>query len=115
MKYKTTDNIGGTTEITASQLFQAIPITVAAPSGGDTTIIKAGTPLKEDGTSTTGAGAVGILLYDVDTANNPNGSIVVAGIVDSTKAQSVSGVTYADALYAALPAITFRTNIGVNE
>ena len=112
MKFKTTE-IGGSVEILASKDFQSVPVTVATPSGGDG-IVKAGTPLKADGTSTTGANAAGILLYDVDTLANPNGALVVAGIIDAKKAQAHSGVTYAAALYTALPAINFRTNIGVN-
>lgn len=88
------------------------PIKVAAPQSG--TVVKAGTPLTAAGASTTGSGAVGILLYDVDTAINPNGTVVQSGPIDSTKAQAHSGVTYADALATALPAVQFRTNIGVN-
>ena len=102
---------GGTIEILASKDYQAIPIKVATPGSG--TVVKAGTPLTADGTSTTGSGAEGILLYDVDTAKNPNGALLKQGIIDSTKAQSHSGVTYVSALYEALPAIVFRTNIGV--
>lgn len=90
------------------------PIKVAAPSGDDP-VVKAGTPLTEAGASTTGTGAVGILLYDVDTSVNPNGTVVQSGPIDSTKAQAHSGVTYAAALATALPAVQFRTNIGVNE
>lgn len=112
MKFEKT-LVGGTVEILASKDFQAIPITVATPASG--TVVKAGTPLNESGESTTGEGAVGILLYDVDTAENPNGACVVIGIIDATKAQEHSGVTYADALYDALPAVIFRPNIGVNE
>ena len=111
MKFSTTE-YGGTVEILASKDFQAIPIKVATPMSG--TVVKAGTPLTEDGASTTGSGAVGILLYDVDTAENPNGAAVVMGIIDATKAQSHSGVSYQSALYSALPAVIFRTNIGVN-
>lgn len=115
MKYTET-TIGGSVEILASKDFQAIPIKVATPSGEGvtTTIVKAGTPLTAAGASTTGANAVGVLLYDVDTAENPNGAAVVQGIIDATKAQTHSGVTYAAALYTALPGIVFRTNIGVN-
>lgn len=104
--------IAGGVEILASKDFQAIPIKVAAPQSG--TVVKAGTPLTAAGASTTGANAVGVLLYDVDTAKNPNAAAVVQGIIDATKAQSHSGVTYASALYSALPGIVFRTNIGVN-
>lgn len=109
--------IGGSVEILASKDYQAIPIEVATPSGEGvtTTIVKAGTPLTSAGASTTGANAVGVLLYDVDTAENPNGAAVVQGIIDATKAQAHSGVTYVAALYTALPGIVFRTNIGVNS
>ena len=101
---------GGTIEILASKDFQAIPAKLATP--GEGTVVKAGTPITAAGESTTGSGAVGVLLYDVDTAKNPNAALVVQGIIDSTKAQSHSGVTYVSALYEALPGIIFRTNIG---
>ena len=104
-------NYGGTIEILASNDFQAIPVKVADPSGTPG-VVKAGTPLTADGASTTGSGAIGILLYDVDTAKNPNGAAVVQGIIDATKAQAHSEVTYVAALYEALPGIVFRTNIG---
>ena len=104
--------IAGGVEILASKDYQAIPVTVATPGSG--TVVKAGTPLTADGESTTGSGAIGVLLYDVDTAVNPNAAAVVQGIIDATKAQAHSGVTYVSALYSALPGIVFRTNIGVN-
>lgn len=112
MKYNET-SVGGGVEILASKDFQAIPVAVAAPDGGGT-VVKAGTPLNADGEATTGSGAVGILLYDVDTDENPNGSMVVQGIINAKVAQEHSGVTYVAALYAALPGVIFRTNIGVN-
>lgn len=111
MKFATKTMAGGV-EILASANHHSLPIKVAAPQSG--TVVKAGTPLTAAGASTTGSGAVGILLYDVDTAANPNGAVVVQGIIDATKAQAHSGVTYAEALYAALPGVVFRTNIGVN-
>lgn len=110
MKYNET-SVGGGVEILASKDFQAIPVKVAAPQNG--TVVKAGTPLTADGASTTGSGAKGILLYDVDTAENPNGAMVVIGVINSKVAQAHSGVTYASALYSALPAVIFRDNIGV--
>lgn len=109
MKYSET-TVGGGVEILASKDFQAIPVKVAAPESG--TVVKAGTPLTAAGASTTGSGAVGVLLYDVDTAANPNGAAVVQGIINATVAQAHSGVTYVSALYSALPGIVFRTNIG---
>ena len=112
MKYSVT-SVGGGVEILASKDFQAIPVKVADPSGTPG-IVKAGTPLTDAGASTTGSGAIGILLYDVDTRENPNGAAVVQGIIDATVAQAHSGVSYVSALYSALPGIVFRTNIGVN-
>lgn len=109
-----TTTLTETVEILASKDFQAIPIKVTVAENATSTIVKAGTPVTAAGASTTGANAVGVLLYDVDTAVNPNGAAVVQGIIDSTKAQAHSGVTYAAALYSALPGIVFRTNIGVN-
>ena len=111
MKFSTTSVAGGV-EILASNDYQAIPVKVATPGSG--TVVKAGTPLTADGESTTGSGAIGILLYDVDTAENPNGAAVVQGIINATVAQTHSAVTYVSALYEALPGIIFRTNIGVN-
>ena len=110
MKYTNT-SVGGGVEILASKDFQSIPVNVATPGSG--TVVKAGTPITAAGESTTGANAIGVLLYDVDTAENPNGSAVVQGIVNAGVAQKHSGVSYADALYSALPGIVFRTNIGV--
>jgi len=111
MKYSQT-TVGGGVEILASKDFQAIPVKVADPSGVPG-IVKAGTPLTDAGVSTTGSGAIGVLLYDVDTRENPNGAAVVQGIINATVAQTHSEVSYVDALYSALPGIVFRTNIGV--
>lgn len=109
MKFST-KSVTGTVEILASPYFQAIPIKVGTPESG--TVMKAGTPLTSAGASTTGSGAVGILLYDVDTAVDPNGAIVVQGIIDSTKAQDHSGVEYNTSdLKSALPGIVLRDNI----
>ena len=112
MKFSATTVAGGV-EILASKDFQAIPVKVADPSGTPG-VVKAGTPLTDAGASTTGSGAIGILLYDVDTRENPNGAAVVQGIINATVAQEHSAVTYASALYSALPGVIFRTNIGVN-
>ena len=114
MKFSTT-SIAGDVEILASKDFQAIPITVAHPSGTPG-LVKAGTPLTSAGASTTGSSAVGILLYDVDTRINPNGAIVVQGIIDAAKAQAHCGVEYNTSdLKSALPGIVLRDNIKALE
>ena len=108
------NEVAGGVEILASKDYQAIPVKVVVASDAATTVVKAGTPITAVGGSTDGAGAIGILLYDVDAAANPNGAAVVQGIIDATKAQTYSGVTYGDAVKSALPGIVFRTNIGTN-
>ena len=99
MKYSR-NVVGGGVEILASQDFQAIPVTIATP--GEGTVVKAGSPITAAGAVTTASGAIGILLYDVDVAENPNGAVVVQGIIDATKAQSHSGVSYHSSLISAL-------------
>ena len=110
MKMENTAAVGGV-EILATDVYQAIPVEVAGAS-----VVKAGSPLTAAGTVADAAeNAVGVLLYDVDPANNPNGALVVAGIVDWAKCMSHSGTALtAEAMKAALPAIEFRANIGVN-
>lgn len=110
MKFTTT-HVAGTVEILAADDFVGIPIKVAG-----TGVMKAGTPLTAAGAKiANGTGAAGILLYDVDTDVNPNGTIVVQGVINQKKAEEHAGVTYdADALKTAVPGIVLRNNIGVN-
>lgn len=104
--------VGSNVEILAADNFQAIPAVLA---GADE--VKAGMPIDASGNAVAaGTGAVGILLYDVDPAANPNCALVVAGIVDWKKCVEHSGATAdAETMAGILPRITFRTNIGVNE
>lgn len=111
MKFAT-ETYAGTVEILAANVFTGIPIKVAGPG-----IVLAGTPLTIAGAkSADGTGAAGILLYDVDTERNPNGTIVVAGVINQKVAEAHAGVTYsADALKSAVPGIVLRNNVGVND
>lgn len=109
MKFKATE-VGGTVEILASDDFDAIPFTVTEDNA-----VKAGTPMTTQGKKTASATANGILLYDVDPAENPNAALVVRGIIDQKKAETHAGVSYdAAALKTAAPGIVLRDNIGVN-
>lgn len=106
-------SFGGTTEILASDDYQAIPVTLSG-----TSVVKAGSPIKitnDVGAAIlAGTGASGILLNDVDPSVDPNGALLVDGIVDWAKCKSHSGATAtAAAMAAILPKITFRENIGV--
>ena len=108
----TKTSVTGTVEILAADKFDAIPFKVAG-----STAVKAGMPMKYDGTSVAaGTGANGILLYDVDPNESPNGALLVDGIVDWTKCKSHSGATATAAtMKGILPDIEFRENIGVNS
>lgn len=97
--------------ILASNDYTALPIEVT-----ETSAVKAGYPMKLDGKKATAASeADGILLYDVDPKANPNGSLLVNGVVDSVRAAK-SGFTYDSAaktaLKAAVPGIVL-TKVGV--
>lgn len=107
-------SVAGTFTILASHDYQAVPVCVTAqPASGS--IVKAGTPLTEAGAEATASDVFGLLLHDVDVEDNPNGALLVDGIIDAKKTEAHSGVTYSDEMKAALPKITFRTNIGVND
>lgn len=98
MKFKKTD-VAGAVEILASNDFTAIPFTT-------TTAKKAGEKLTVDS-------RVGVVLYDVDPDENPNGSLLVAGVIDAVKAKAHSGTDLAEE--NDLPdTIILRTNTGVN-
>lgn len=103
--------VGGTVEILAADDFVGIPISLT-----ESGVVKAGTAITAAGAKTTTyTDAAGILLYDVDVAENPNGTIVVQGVIDKTKADAHAGVTLdAAALKVAVPGVILRENIGVN-
>lgn len=105
----------GTVEILAADEFVAVPFKLAAASG--VTVVKAGTPIKSDGTADTdGESAIGILLYDTDVTRNPNCALLKQGVLNLTKAKSHSGVSGMTAakVQGALPGIICREDIGVN-
>lgn len=108
----TKNDIGSNVEILAADEFTAIPIKCVGSS-----VLKAGTPVTAAGAAAlNGSSAIGILLYDVDPAVDPNGAAVVQGVVDYTKAKANAGITAtASTLQSAIPAIYFRTDIGTNS
>ena len=91
----------------------AIPFTVT-----ESAAVKAGYPMTLAGKKATSSTADGILLYDVDPAENPNASLLIRGVIDTKKAAASSGFTYnSDAITAlktAIPGIFCRDNISVN-
>ena len=105
--------------ILASNDYTAIPFTVT-----ETAAVKAGYPMTGKKAVATGEtdsktiNADGILLYDVDPAENPNASLLIRGVIDTKKAAASSSFTFdADAIKAlktAVPGIFCRNNISVN-
>lgn len=99
--------------ILASNDYTAIPFTVTEAAA-----VKAGYPMTLAGKKATSVTADGILLYDVDPAENPNASLLIRGVIDTKKATASSGFTYDSdtitALKTAIPGIFCRDNISVN-
>lgn len=104
-----TKSVGMTPEILASNDYQAVPIKVSEA-------LKAGIPVKNDGSkSTDGTDAIGILLYDVDPARNPNGAVVVDGIINWEKCQAINNsdlsAVNAEDIAKKMPHLVFRDKI----
>lgn len=100
--------VTGTTEILASDDYQAVPVEIT-----ESDAVLAGMPITAAGKSApTGANAIGILLYDVNPAQNPNAAVVVDGIIDWGKAKKHNASITATAANIAkiLPNIVFREN-----
>ena len=108
MKCKTTE-VGGAFTILAADDYTAIPISITGSS-----VIKAGTPITSAGAAGTASTGIGVLLYDVDPTINPNGALVVKGVIDAVKAKAHSNVDLTG-ISDKVPGIVLRSNIGVNE
>jgi len=121
MKYTNTPVSAPESTILAADTYVAIPFTVK-----ETSAVSAGYPMTKEGkkaTATSGSStadyatdAIGILLHTVDPTVNPNGALLIQGVVDMEKAKASSGYGYAEddlkALHKAVPAVFFRDNVG---
>lgn len=89
--------------ILANDHYAAIPYDCSELSSlASDGVIKAGTVIPANDET-----AVGILLSDVLLKANPNGTVVVHGFIDKSKAQAHSGVTVSEDAKKALPMILF--------
>ena len=92
--------------------FEAVPMTLDfmgvtdALSNGKK-VVKAGTPIGSAGVADNTATVVGILLHDV-TEDRPQGSLLKKAYINTSVAESHSGITYAAAVKTALPMIVFE-------
>lgn len=123
MKYTNTPVSAPESTILAADTYVAIPFTVK-----ETNAVPAGYPMAKTGlkaavtTDTSAADAatdaIGILLHTVDPAVNPNGALLIQGVIDVDKAK-LSGFTYSAndiaALKKAVPAVFCRNDDGAKS
>ena len=84
------------------------PITITDSSLVSEGVVKAGSPIDENGEIANSGDAKGILLNDV-YAENPNGSLITAfAEINKDVAETHSGITYTAALFPALSNIVFQ-------
>ena len=104
MKYTTTLVSAPESTILAADTYVAIPFTVT-----ETDVVKAGYPMAKTGkkaAATTGSSdaagtdAFGFLLHPVDPAVNPNGALLIQGVVDQKKAKASSGFSFTGVVFS---------------
>lgn len=105
-------NLGGTgrCEFLASKDFNSVPCTIAG-----TDIVKAGSPITSAGAvASTESQAVGLLMYDVDPTVDPNGALLVQGVVNARMARQYSGCPLVKAtIEGAVPGLYLREDAPV--
>lgn len=114
MKFDTL-TVSGEIEILNRKEFEAVAQTinftgVSTVADNGEKIVRAGTPIKNDGTvagETPWTGAVGLLLHDA-YESHPQVAVLKKGYVHVTRAQTSSGLTYDAALTTALNAAGCR-------
>lgn len=104
---------GGDVQILKRPPFEGTPITLDFSDVATTDtatglkIVKAGSPISAAGVVANTSSAIGILLFDV-LEDRPQGTILKKAYLNTTVAQTHSGVTYDDAVKAALPMVVFE-------
>ena len=110
MQFEST-TFAGDVEILKRIPFEGIPMTldftsVVATVNGKK-VVKAGTPIGASGTVDNTGTVVGILLRDV-FEDRPQGTLLKKAYINEDVAEAHSGVTYDNAVKAALPMIVFE-------
>ena len=110
MQYENT-SFAGDVQILKRLPYEGIPMTLDFTSVTDTfngkKIVKAGTPIGAAGVVDNTATVAGILFHDV-TEDRPQGTLLKKAYLNTSVAQTHSGVTYASAVKSALPQIVFE-------
>ena len=103
----------GDVQILKRPPFEGVPITLdfSGVTAKDTAtglkVVKAGTPIDEDGVASNDGDAIGILLWDV-LEDRPQGTILKKAYIDLAKAEANCGLTIDAAVKAALPMVVFE-------
>ena len=110
MQYEKT-SFAGDVQILKRLPYEGIPMTLDFSSVTDTfngkKIVKAGTPIGASGTVDNTATVVGILFHDV-TEDRPQATLLKKAYLNTSVAETHSGVTYAAAVKSALPQVVFE-------
>lgn len=103
----------GDVEILKRLPFEGIAITLdfsdvtAKDAATGKKVVKAGTPISSAGVAANSSSAIGILLFDV-LENRPQGTILKKAYLNTAVAEAHCGITYDDAVKAALPMVVFE-------
>lgn len=103
----------GDVQILKRPPFEGIPITLdftnvtAKDAATGLKVVKAGTPIDDDGVASNDGDAIGILLWDV-LEDRPQGTILKKAYIDLAKAEANCGLTIDAAVKAALPMVVFE-------
>ena len=110
MQFEST-TFAGDVQILKRIPFEGIPMTLDFTSVVTTVngkkVVKAGTPIGASGTVDNTGTVVGILLHDV-VEDRPQGTLLKKAYINEDVAEAHSGVTYDNAVKAALPMIVFE-------
>ena len=112
MNYSET-SYGADTIILKRPPFEGIAITldftsvVTVDTATGRKVVKAGTPISAAGVAANSSSAIGILLFDV-LENRPQGTILKKAYLNTAVAEAHCGISYDDAVKAALPMVVFE-------
>lgn len=111
MQFETT-SYQGDVQILKRKPFEGIAMTLDFSGVTETTfngkkVVKAGTPIGQNGTADNTATVVGILLHDV-VEDRPQGTLLKKAYINTAVAEKHSGVTYEAAVKTALPMVVFE-------
>lgn len=111
MQFEQTEHLGDVL-ILKRKPFEGIAKTLDFTSVTDTLsngkkVVKAGTPIGENGVVDNTATVIGILLHDV-TEDRPQGTLLKKAYINTAVAEKHAGITYEDAVKEALPMVVFE-------